>query len=65
MGRRAWLVIRVVRGDRDGAGIDVSVDPQQPDLKPRVAEGDTGKRLGGRVPLPLLEAEKEGPVSSS
>lgn len=63
MGRRAWLVIRVVRGDRDGAGIDVSVDPEQPDPKLRVAEGGTGKRVGGRVPLPpLLEAEMEGPV---
>lgn len=43
MGRRAWLVIRVVRGDRDGAGIDVSVDSEQTASRLRARRGG---RLG-------------------
>lgn len=43
-------MIRVVRGDRAGAGIDLSVEPEQPDSRPRAAEGDTGKGPGGWAP---------------
>lgn len=47
MGRRACLVIRVVRGDRDGADSDANIDPEQPDPKLRAAEGGSGMGPGG------------------
>ena len=60
MGRRACLVIRVVRGDRGGAGSDARVDPEQPDPRLRAAEGGTGTGPGGWAPPCLLqEAEKD------